>query len=324
MLLSVVLVGCTSKSKNDIYKDIIKKYENLESYELKGILQMINNESTYEYDVTSMYKKDNNFKVELINKTNNHRQIILRNNDGVFVVTPSLNKSFKFQTEWPYNNSQIYLIQSIMEDIKNDNNRKITKGKDSTIIESSVNYINNRNLQKQKVTFSKKNIIKSVEVYNDQNIVQIKIIFKKINLNKKIENDIFLLDKNISLETDEELQITNKIDDVIYPMYLPTNVTLNEQNKFSIDNGERIILTFKNNEDQSFTFIQETSKSNDNNKVISLDGNIEHISDVIGVVNDNYIYWNNNGIDYYLSSSNIESEELIKVAKSVNSMTVIK
>ena len=324
MLLSVVLVGCTSKSKNDIYKDIIKKYENLESYELKGILQMINNESTYEYDVTSMYKKDNNFKVELINKTNNHRQIILRNNDGVFVVTPSLNKSFKFQTEWPYNNSQIYLIQSIMEDIKNDNNRKITKGKDSTIIESSVNYINNRNLQKQKVTFSKKNIIKSVEVYNDQNIVQIKIIFKKINLNKKIENDIFLLDKNISLETDEELQTTNKIDDVIYPMYLPTNVTLNEQNKFSIDNGERIILTFKNNEDQSFTFIQETSKSNDNNKVISLDGNIEHISDVIGVVNDNYIYWNNNGIDYYLSSSNIESEELIKVAKSVNSMTVIK
>ena len=324
MLLSVVLVGCTSKSKNDIYKDIIKKYENLESYELKGILQMINNESTYEYDVTSMYKKDNNFKVELINKTNNHRQIILRNNDGVFVVTPSLNKSFKFQTEWPYNNSQIYLIQSIMEDIKNDNNRKITKEKNSTIIESSVNYINNRNLQKQKVTFSKKNIIKSVEVYNDQNIVQIKIIFKKINLNKKIENDIFLLDKNISLETDEELQTTNKIDDVIYPMYLPTNVTLNEQNKFSIDNGERIILTFKNNEDQSFTFIQETSNSNDNNKVISLDGNIEHISDVIGVVNDNYIYWNNNGIDYYLSSSNIESEELIKVAKSVNSMTVIK
>ena len=29
------------------------------------------------------------------------------------MVTPSLNKSFKFQSDWPYNNSQVYLINSI-------------------------------------------------------------------------------------------------------------------------------------------------------------------------------------------------------------------
>ena len=57
---------------------------------------MINNETTYEYDVKSTYKETNNFKVELTNKINDHKQIILRNKEGVYVVTPSLNKSFKF------------------------------------------------------------------------------------------------------------------------------------------------------------------------------------------------------------------------------------
>lgn len=320
----ITAVGCSNKSTSNIYDEIIKKYEKLNSYKLEGILEMTNNESTYEYDVTSIYKKENNFKVELLNKTNNHRQIILRNNEGVYVVTPSLNKSFKFQTEWPYNNSQIYLIQSIIADIKNDENRILTKNDNEFVIESCVNYINNKNLKKQKVIFSKKNIIKSVEVYNDQNVVQIRMTFKKVELNNKIENDLFSLDKNISFETDEQLKTTTKIDDIIYPMYLPTNTTLTSQNKFTTENGERIILTFKDDDDKSFTFIQETPKFNDTNEIVSLDGNIEHISDVIGVINDNYIYWNTNGIDYYLSSSNIENEELIEVAKSINSMTVLK
>lgn len=320
----IITVGCSNKSSSNIYDEILKKYEKLDSYKLEGILEMTNNETTYEYDVTSLYKKENNFKVELVNKTNNHRQIILRNNEGVYVVTPSLNKSFKFQTEWPYNNSQIYLIQSIIADIKNDENRIITKNDNEFVIESCVNYINNKNLKKQKVIFSKKNIIKSVEVYNDQNVVQIKMTFKKVELNNKIEDNIFSLDKNISLETDEQLKTTSKIDDIIYPMYLPTNTTLTSQNKFTTENGERIILTFKDDGNKSFTFIQETPKFNDANEIVSLDGNIEHISDVIGVINDNYIHWNTNGIDYYLSSSNIENEELIEVAKSINSVTVLK
>ena len=320
----IITVGCSNKSSSNIYDEILKKYEKLDSYKLEGILEMTNNETTYEYDVTSLYKKENNFKVELVNKTNNHRQIILRNNEGVYVVTPSLNKSFKFQTEWPYNNSQNYLIQSIIADIKNDENRINTKNDNEFVIESCVNYINNKNLKKQKVIFSKKNIIKSVEVYNDQNVVQIKMTFKKVELNNKIEDNIFSLDKNISLETDEQLKTTSKIDDIIYPMYLPTNTTLTSQNKFTTENGERIILTFKDDGNKSFTFIQETPKFNDANEIVSLDGNIEHISDVIGVINDNYIHWNTNGIDYYLSSSNIENEELIEVAKSINSVTVLK
>lgn len=283
---------------------------------------MINNESSYKYDVKSIYKESNHFKVELTNKTNDHKQIILRNKDGVYVVTPSLKKSFKFQSDWPYNNSQIYLLQSIVQDIKNDKNKKITINDNERIIESSVNYINNRKLVKQKVIMSKKNIIKRVEVYNDENILQIKMNFTNINLNSKINNDIFSLDKNISLEVDDNNTPINKIDDIIYPMYLPENTRLTSQEKFNLDNGERVILTFSNDDKEMMTFIQE--KIDNEDSVITVDGNISHIGDVIGVINNEFLYWNTNGIDYYLISNSIDNNELLDVANSVSVGTIIK
>ena len=91
---------------------------NVESYYMKGNLSIISNEDNYLYDVEVSYEKENKFKVSLTNKVNNHTQIILRNDEGVFVLTPSLNKSFKFQSDWPYNNSQGYLLQSVIEDLK--------------------------------------------------------------------------------------------------------------------------------------------------------------------------------------------------------------
>lgn len=42
-------------------------------------------------------KKDNLFKVSLTNQVNNHEQIILRNNDGVYVLTPSIGKVLNFK-----------------------------------------------------------------------------------------------------------------------------------------------------------------------------------------------------------------------------------
>ena len=56
------------------------------------------------------------------------------------VLTPSLNKSFKFQSDWPYNNSQIYLLQPIMTDISNDKERVFEKTEDGYVITSKVNY----------------------------------------------------------------------------------------------------------------------------------------------------------------------------------------
>lgn len=46
----------------------------------------MNHEDTYTYDVKASYQKEDYYKIELVNKLNNHEQVILRNDDGVYVV----------------------------------------------------------------------------------------------------------------------------------------------------------------------------------------------------------------------------------------------
>ena len=145
LLCLFMLTGCGKYGKSEIMKDLNKKIKNTKAYYVEGEMEIINNEDTYKYNVKVSYKAKDYYKVSLKNQSNNHEQIILRNKDGVYVVTPSLNKSFKFQSEWPYNNSQVYLLQSIVDDIKDDEGKKFQEKGKFYVITSKVNYPNNFN-----------------------------------------------------------------------------------------------------------------------------------------------------------------------------------
>ena len=104
----------------------ISKYKKLlndnSMYKLTGDMEIVSNEEVYDYTVTVDYMEGDYYKVTLENRDSEHKQIILKNESGVFVVTPSLNKSFKFQSEWPYNSSQSYILSSLLKDLENDSN----------------------------------------------------------------------------------------------------------------------------------------------------------------------------------------------------------
>ena len=79
------LVGCGKYSKEDVLKDFSKSVDNSLGYHITGNLEIYRDEELYTYDIDSAYKSKDNFRVSLINQTNNHEQIILKNKDGVFV-----------------------------------------------------------------------------------------------------------------------------------------------------------------------------------------------------------------------------------------------
>ena len=113
LMCAFLMCGCSKNNYKNIVEELNKKIEKTNSYQITALLEIFRNEEKFTYDVISTYKKGEFFKVELTNRTNQHNQIILKNDDSVYVITPSLNKTFKFQSEWPYNNSQIYLLQPI-------------------------------------------------------------------------------------------------------------------------------------------------------------------------------------------------------------------
>jgi len=322
-IVSIFMVGCGKKGENDIVKQLTKKIENSASYHLTGTLEMINNENSYLYDVDVAYQKEDNFRVSLKNQTNNHEQIILKNEDGVYVLTPSLNKSFKFQSEWPYNNSQSYLLQSILKDITNDDERKFEETEDGYIFTTSVNYSNNPDLKSQTITLDKDLNIKTVEVMDKNDNMQIKMEFNTIDLKATYADNYFDLKANVDVASTEETTTpVTKIEDIIYPMYIPENTSLTSQDTISTTDGERVILTFSG--DKPFMLVQETVAKTDELLTIPVNGDPILFADTIGAKTDSSITWLSNGLEYYLVSDMLTEEELVSIAKSVSALPVIK
>ena len=238
----------------------------------------------------------------------------------VIVLTPSLNKSFKFQSEWPYNNSQIYLLQTIMKDIKNDSDKEVKESDNGYVVTSKVQYSNNHELVKQNVYFNKDGDITNVNVINDNNIVLMKMNFKEIKYDHNFDDKYFVLEEN--MQTTELDETSSEINEIIYPMYLPTNTFLSNQSKVSTEDGERVILTFSG--DNSFMLVQENVKASKELETTSVYGEPCLIGDSIGVLSDSSATWMNNGIEYYIVGENLSEDELVSIASSISVMPIGK
>lgn len=344
LLVGVFLLsGCGKTSESSIIKDLEKKINNSKSYYIEGTLEIVNNEDLYTYDVKVSYAKGDNYKVNLTNKVNNHEQVILRNSDGVYVVTPRINKSFKFQSDWPYNNSQVYLLKPLLDDILSDENRTFTKDGDNCKIVVAANYPNNEKLVKQEILLDKEANIKKVTVMDTNGTAQITMNFDKIDLSSKFNDNYFDLkeiidvkeetpndnkttENNTNTNTDKdkttETKQTSTIEDVIYPMYLPVNTYLSNKEKVSKDNGERLILTFDG--DNPFMLIEETVTYEKEHLIVPTYGELELMASTVAIVNDNSVNWIDNNIEYYVVSDKLSKSELLDIARSISVLPVSK
>ena len=87
LVLCLFVVGCGKNSNKSIKDDLIKSINNLKGYELDGKLEVVNNDDVFNYDVSVKFKDGDYYRVTLKNNANNHEQVILRNDDGVYVMT---------------------------------------------------------------------------------------------------------------------------------------------------------------------------------------------------------------------------------------------
>lgn len=375
MIIGVFAIsGCGKTSESDVIKDLTKKINDSKAYYVDGTLEIVNNEDVYTYNVNVSYKEKDNYKVSLVNTVNNHEQIILRNSDGVYVVTPRINKSFKFQSDWPYNNSQVYLLGPLLDDIANDENRTFEKVDDGSKIIVAANYPNNSKLVKQEILLDKSNNIKKVTVFDNNGTAQITMKFNKIDLNSKFNDNYFDLKQIIDIKEDNtdnttnrennsdenknttdnkvednsttennntnvnennntnennnedkkssETKQTSSIEDVIYPMYIPTNTYLSNKEKVSKDDGERLILTFDG--DNPFMLIEETVTYEKEHLIVPTYGELEVMASTVAIVNDNSVNWIDNNIEYYVVSDKLSKSELLNIARSISVLPVSK
>ena len=340
IFLGVILLlsGCGKYDDKDLVNDLDKKINDSNAYHMTGTLEIYRNEEKYTYSVDSSYKKGDLFKVNLVNQNNNHEQIILKNNDGVYVLTPSLNKSFKFKSDCPYNNSQIYLVQPILTDIKNDEKKKFEKTDEGYVITSKVNYSTEKDFKNQKIYIDKDKNITKVEVLDSNDNPKMILTVINIDYKAKFDDNYFSAstyqkeveneqnNQNTENKTNEEelkdnnSSTTSKIEDIVYPMYVPIDTQLSGQDVVTTSNGERVILTFSG--ESAFTVVQETLSNDDSTNYVYGDPYL--ILDTVGAITDYSVSWISNGVEYSVMSDTMSVDELLSVAQSISVAAISK
>ncbi|MNM83498.1 Sporulation protein YdcC [compost metagenome] len=220
---SMLLAACGTKNSADVVKDLDQVVTKMESYEGTGTMTLHTGDKPQEYRVEVWYQNPSYYRIALTNAQKDVTQIVLRNDQGVYVLTPSLNKSFRFQSDWPENQGQVYLYQTLVRSILNDTSRQFVDDKDSYVFDVAANY-NTQTLVRQKIWLNKKDYApKQVQVSDSNANVVVEVKFDKFKFDAGFDKKSFDMQQNLNastpnskgtiLEVDENGQLVEKTPD---------------------------------------------------------------------------------------------------------------
>src|SRR5699024_488498 len=241
-------------------KKIEKQMSQVKGYKAQAEMTMKTGREERKYDINVWFQKgeEDFYRVDLTNEADDHRQTILKNEEGVFVLTPVLNKSFKFQSDWPEKNGQPYLYQSLIQDIAEDREAIFTANDDYYMFKTKTNYMNNKHLPYQHVYFNKKTYLPMfVQVLGEDEEPLIEVKFNDININPTFSEADFNREAILGAADTEETIATDDVmeqNEVLLPV-VTKGAELIETEEVEVSEGNRIIMTFKG--DRNFTLIQE-------------------------------------------------------------------
>lgn len=311
LVLSVVLVACGEKSQEDIVSEVNKTWAD-SNYELTATMEVKDGETPRSYDVSVWHTKPEFYRVEIKEKDSETSQYIIKNEDGVFLVTPSNQKTYKFQSDWPKKNSQSYLIGALAEDLAADKAAAMEQTEKHYIFEAATRNHDKTGLPAQQITVDKKTLLPSkVSLLDESMSEQIVISFHNINLKAKHKPEEYVV-------TMPDQQSTEAVPfKVHYPTLTFSNTQLIDEVVVNDEGKERAVLSYEG--DKSFTLIQQPIKPTENLLSVSVQGDPEWLGTTYGAIDGNTLTWDQNGVTFLLASDELSSFEMVKLAASLSS-----
>jgi outer membrane lipoprotein-sorting protein len=196
LIPTLLLSGCgTNKANPKSFGDALHNHvDAMNSYQAKGVLRFYTGDTPIDYAVEIDYKKPTYYRVAMRNDAEKVNQVILKNKSGVFIITPSQKQSFRFQTNWPKNQGQLYLYQSITQFIfrQLDAKQPLQKAAHNQYLITGKTDYPNTTMDQQKVWIHRQTYApKKVELYDNQQKLRVAMRFQSFRAHVKFDRDYF-------------------------------------------------------------------------------------------------------------------------------------
>jgi outer membrane lipoprotein-sorting protein len=292
--------------------------KNLTSYQLEATMQLNNGEEQRNFNVMVSYAKKEDkdlFRVSLYDTTINQEQIMLRNDEGVYVLTPTLNQVYQFKSGWPLNSAKPYIYQSLLGVFDGEYTTK--KVNDGLIVTSEPNYKNAPQYAKQEIKFTNDLTPVWVHLYNNNNDVLVNVTFTKVETGVEFSNDYFNLSKNME-SARENLSSTSgsTFDDLPLAVSgLDMNVSVKEQTNASIDGEKVYIMSYEG--DVSFTVVQKIVEGSEEMNLTEVDGELTLMINGFASLENDKVTYLYNGVECTIYGDNLEVATYINIANGL-------
>lgn len=312
-----VLVGC-NQSQEDVVGNLSKKLDNLEGYKTSATLTFKSGEKQQKYHADIWYQKPNKYKVVLKDQNKENMQMIIKNSNGVFVLTPALNKKYHFEGDWPNNRSQTYLFQSLAKDIIHDANAKFENKEHSYVFTTKTNY-DTKTLDNQTITLKKGNLEPvNVKIMDQDMSVVINVAFKNFKFDTPFDKNDFNVDHNM---TSMKLEVpTMGNTDHNFQLSEPTLKVANAKHLYSMDvsrkGQKKFVIKYIGK--KAYTIVETKSEVSPASAAITLQAEPVNLGYTVGALTEHSLTWSHDGVDYYLVSNKLAQREMVGVAQSVD------
>lgn len=321
IIISIIVVCIVSlclffKFKSPSLKKTLKEVKKINSYTLESSMEMIENDELKSYEVKVSYLKDSKdyFKVELYDKSLNQSQVILKNDEGVFVLTPTLNQAFKFQSDWPLNSPKPYIYQSLLDFLESG---KVTKKKDGYVVSGKITYENDERVASQEVKFNKKLKPVYINVYDSDGGEVMKLTVSSFEFNPSLSKDEFKQDTVMKENQSSYSNVSSSLP--LYPVALMGS-TLQKEEVSTVNDTTNHILQFGG--DKTFTLVETTISKNEDINIEEIDGDIIDLIDGFAYQDGNNMIYVSSGVVCSLYSNDLSQKEMLSILSSMQSSSV--
>lgn len=348
MSVALVLAGCGKKDATSVVRDLNDVSDKLESkqgaYQGSGTMTLYTGEQPQEYKVEVWYKNPSYYRISLSNVQKDVTQIVLRNDEGVFVLTPSLGKSFRFQSDWPDNQGQVYLYQTLVRGIVSDNNRQFAEEGDNYVFEVAANYQSSA-LVRQKIWLAKKTYEpKQVQVSDSEAKVVVDVKFDSFKFDPEFTKDSFDMQKNMAsgapsestvAEVDENGNPVTAAEDgeqsdqqvaaelgsfgIIEPDYIPAGVEFKDSHQIENSKDHAVLIRY----DGVYQYTIMEARPLD--RAVSLvPQTVVDLGFTFGALSGDEqqtLTWMSDGVEFRITSSNLPVSEMVQIAASMEAQS---
>lgn len=292
----------------------------MEAYHMECNMEIGDGEDIRNFYVCIDFKDGDreNFRISLTDKDINQEQILLRNKDGVYVLTPVLNQVYTFKGDYPLNSPKPYLYHSFIKALESD--YEVDELGDGYLISYNVKYDNQPNWSRQEMKLSKD--LKPVwsYVYDVNNQIAVKVLFTKVDFAPTYEDDFFSVDANMNIakENVSTDHVSTSIDDLpLIPSITSSSSTLKEQTKIVEDGKTSYILTYEG--DKSYTVFQTLVESHKEEayQSITLEGNPLDMMYGIAYTKGKSLSYIYHDVSYEVYSNDLTVAEMVEIVTNM-------